>query len=294
MVDYNVLILGNGFSGSLCAEILASAGHRVGILQKSRHPADTLSDPFGEIDLSGNLPMSRDTDNLHILEDASFVNASHYKEKWRVMLRGENGAQRGVVCDYLIDSTGRLARLARACGSRLERTSRLSRVFADMPIHAGREFGLKMERGDAGIWYCARISPTNAQFGVINDVSAIRDRSLKNPRNWMCALNVEAPDIQMHAARSEPPGLHLRPIHEQVTHPPCGPNWAATGSAARAFNPLSGHKRDFAEMSARTVAELADSELRGNDSAAFLRVDYTKAAANFHKTASPRWRESVN
>ncbi|MBW3613549.1 MAG: NAD(P)-binding protein, partial [Chloroflexi bacterium] len=76
---YDFLVVGAGFAGSVCAERLATAGHRVLVVDRRTHIGGNAYD---EVDAAGNLVHRYGPHIFHTNSDAVFAYLSQFTA-WR-------------------------------------------------------------------------------------------------------------------------------------------------------------------------------------------------------------------
>jgi flavin-dependent dehydrogenase len=142
---------------------------------------------------------------------------------------------------FLIDATGRSAKLARRLGARQERIDRLVTVVAVGETRTGADPRMLIEAAERGWWYSATLHSGRTVFAYLTDAdlvprahavshSSVFDVALRSaPHTFARACGVPMSTPRVTSAAST----------RLVT--PVGTDWLAVGDAAAAFDPLSAH-----------------------------------------------------
>jgi flavin-dependent dehydrogenase len=192
---------------------------------------------------------------------------------------------------FLVDATGRPAKLARQLGAQQERVDRLVAVVALGETVTGADTRMLVESSESGWWYSAPLRSGQTVFAYLTDADLI-PRSHNGCRwNALDAALRSAP-CTFERAR----GITFsktRVVSAASTHllTPAGLGWLAVGDAANAFDPLSAHGVVRAISSgfyaAQVVAEYLSVTKQANDRA--LIEDYVRQCSlSWHRYLSER------
>jgi flavin-dependent dehydrogenase len=163
---------------------------------------------------------------------------------WRLFVR-RGGRDAALEADFVIDATGRAARLARQMGARQLRNDRL--VGAAFLLKSQRGEGIKesftlVEAVRSGWWYSARLPDEKLMVVYFTD-SDLLDRKALRAAGWFALLRETE-----HTARRVREGDYNSPAEPKLlaAHAArldvfAGERWLAVGDAAAAYDPLSSY-----------------------------------------------------
>ncbi len=222
------------------------------------------------------------------------VHAARDAARWQLACADDDRCTAG----FLVDASGRVARLARRLGARRHRDEPLVAVVgrgrADPVYRLDRTL---VETVPEGWWYAARL-PDGAPVFMLHTRPADAARLVARPEAWRAALaatrHVAAafPDAVLDAPRAhDAGGAQLDPVH--------GPGWVAVGDAAQSFDPAAAQGIFSALWGGMTVAQAIPAALRGD--AAGLRAYAAtlteirriyRARSQAHYADERRWPEA--
>ncbi|MGW2485716.1 tryptophan 7-halogenase [Streptomyces sp. NPDC001606] len=159
---------------------------------------------------------------------------------WRVTLTAA-GVHRTLHCRWLVDATGRRARVAVRCGALRHRYDRLLAVhlqLADDPRDT--EHLSLVESAADGWWYTAPCHPTGRLVTFFTDTD-LTPAGLTTPEVFLSRLAATVHTAARAVDRPPRPGhLPLRcAAHTARLDPAVGDGWIAVGDAAAAYDPVS-------------------------------------------------------
>lgn len=159
-----------------------------------------------------------------------------------VHLTGPDGHAELVAARFVVDATGRSARVARRLGARRLVHDRLTFVYAFFPPGSGaRASSLTLlEAVSYGWWYAARLPDGQLVVAVAGDPDVVRDRGLHRPAVWSALLGETRHVGGLLAAGAAPalPFIACEAPSARLDRA-CGPGWLAVGDAASSFDPIS-------------------------------------------------------
>ncbi|MGW3076177.1 FAD-dependent monooxygenase [Kitasatospora sp. NPDC001132] len=159
---------------------------------------------------------------------------------WRVTATAP-GAHRTLRCRWLVDATGRRARLAVRCGAVRHRLDRLVAVHLCL-AHDPRdtEHLSLVESAPDGWWYTAPCHPTGRLVTFFTDTD-LTPPGLTDPEAFRRRLATTVHTAARAAGRPPRPGhTPLRcAAHTARLEPAVGDGWIAAGDAATAYDPVS-------------------------------------------------------
>jgi flavin-dependent dehydrogenase len=170
--------------------------------------------------------------------------------RWKLQVAG---ASRPLEADFVVDATGRPARLARRLGASRVRYDRLVGISATLAGDAGRSardtFTL-VEATRSGWWYSARLADGRLVVAYMTDGDLVARQTCR-PEGWRALLEgteLTRARVEEHGARLEelalPGRLRLLPADSSRLTAIVGEGaerWLAVGDAAAAYDPLSSH-----------------------------------------------------
>ena len=140
---------------------------------------------------------------------------------------------------YLVDATGRAARLARALGACIIRPDALTGLavyYNNVPVAGG---GLRVEALPEGWCYAAPLSGDRLVAVVMTDIDLLPPGGAARSAFAQACLADSHLVGPLLLAAKEADAVRGVPSGSQLTDPSCGPGWAAIGDAAMAFDPLA-------------------------------------------------------
>jgi len=144
----------------------------------------------------------------------------------------------GVEADFLVDSTGRSAALARRLGARTRIDHDLVALWAvaegEAPLRLDRPF---VERDGDGWWYAVRLSEVRT-YAALHVEASIAARA-RAPEAWVARLGSTRFLGPLVAAAGPFPAPLGSPAGGSRLEPCRGEGWATCGDSAMAFDPLS-------------------------------------------------------
>jgi len=207
---------------------------------------------------------------------------------------GETSAAR-----WLVDATGRAARLARSLGARRHHDEGLVAVVGEgAPDAALRLSRTLVETTPEGWWYAALL-PGGAPIFMLHTRPAHAARLMRDPCAWRAALAATR-----HVAAAFPGALVDGPLRSFDARggrldPVWGAGWAACGDAALCFDPAAAQGMFSAlhggcELAAAVVAalrgELGPLRTYGERLAEIRRIYRSRVRA--HYAAERRWSDA--
>jgi flavin-dependent dehydrogenase len=230
---------------------------------------------------------------VQFLTETTVTGAAWDKDGWRVGLRSEDGGERTIMGDFLLDATGRRARIARAMEAQPRAHSRLVAVrlrFEESTTEAGsRDSALRIETHAVG-WACAAPLPQERlAVAVFTDADLLPGPITHvGSRDFLVEHFPYVAERVGSATLLDPPTA--MPAHDGTLSLVSGERWMAVGDAAATFDPLSSSGILFALGSALEVARAVEGCLSGRGDAA--RAEYEAAVALFCSQARQRLLET--
>lgn len=140
---------------------------------------------------------------------------------------------------FLVDATGRQARLARQNGARVAAVDRLAAFAQFFQEEQAADPRTLVEAFADGWWYTAGLPDGQRVAVCLTDVDIAQRLRLHEPQAWrrQLAATTEMAQVVSSAVACGP--LMVWPTESRRLDPPAGPNWLAVGDAAAIFDPLS-------------------------------------------------------
>lgn len=196
---------------------------------------------------------------------------------------------------FVVDATGRPARVARQLGASRLLHDLLTFVYGFFPPGSGGEAPslTMLEAVPYGYWYAARLPEARLVIAVASDPEQLRDDALHRPGVWMERLLATK-----HIAKLLVPGAALEEPLTVSNAPsarldcPAGPGWLAVGDAASSFDPLSSQGIHKALQDGLSAARAITAYFNGDGGALDEYVasvgerfdDYVRNRAHFYST----------
>ncbi|MER5988318.1 tryptophan 7-halogenase [Streptomyces sp. NPDC001787] len=187
---------------------------------------------------------------------------------WQITLTTRE-TRRTVRCRWLIDATGRRARIAMRCGAVRHRYDRLVAVHLRLAHDPhDSESRSVVEAAPDGWWYTAPCHPTGRLVAYFTDTD-LAPPALTTPQVFLDLLTT-APHIATRTrGRPARPGDVPRrcAAHTARLEPAAGEGWIAAGDAAAAYDPVSSQGILTALYTGKCAGEAVDARLAGRHSA---------------------------
>jgi flavin-dependent dehydrogenase len=205
--------------------------------------------------------------------------------------------------DFVVDATGRPARLARKLGARRVQDDRLVGIAATLAGGGGaasRDSFTLVEAVPSGWWYSARLASGHLVVAYMTDSNLV-GRSACRPAGWRALLEgaeLTRRRVAEHGASLDGLGERLRllPANSSRLTQIAGDRWLAVGDAAAAFDPLSSHGIGSALGAGFYAAHAIADDLAGQREAPVAYVSLMERAyaeylrlRHAHYLAEQRW-----
>ena len=218
--------------------------------------SDALDDPYGQ-----GLRLHRPSFDVDLRRAAEAADARLWPadvtalersvEGWLIWL--DDGAL--LSARWLIDATGRRARLSRLIGARRRRSAPLVAIYKiGWPERNGDLTRTVIAAGPDGWVYAGRLGDGRWAFGY-HTSSEHAARMLASPADWDDAV-CECPGLaKLFGKIGFAQTLSLRDARGARVDPPIGDGWVACGDAALSFDPIAGQGLFNALYTGMTAAE---------------------------------------
>lgn len=212
------------------------------------------------------------------------VACSRERDKHFILtVRGLNGLET-YRSDFVVDATGRSARLAVSLGARRVMYDRLIAVAGffdgDATTPAEEDSFTLVEAVSSGWWYSSRL-PEGKLIAVYMTDGDLLDPALRRTDAWLALLNKTTYTAQRVCkyASGDPTPPRILPAHTVRLTIVTGDGWLAAGDSAVAFDPLASHGISMAMGSGFHAASSIIEYLSGHTGA--LRVYETLIDRSF-------------
>lgn len=191
-----------------------------------------------------------------------------HRDHWLVSVEGGTIRAR-----YLVDATGRGARLARRAGATVLRADRLVALTARLPAPAGRRGAARtslVESAPFGWWYTAPLPTGESVVMAMTDADLAAQHALHRPERWRRELmeTVHVGGLVNTDAGGNPsPVLCVTRAATSCAHPAAGQGWAAVGDAATASDPIAARGIPTALATGIAAADAIHADAAGSPTA---------------------------
>ncbi|HEX8650248.1 MAG TPA: NAD(P)/FAD-dependent oxidoreductase [Pyrinomonadaceae bacterium] len=165
--------------------------------------------------------------------------------KWALRVKTPTG-DKHLEADFVVDASGRVARLARQFGARHIRYDRLIGVAALMKSEGG--MGIKdsltlVEAVASGWWYSARLPRDQLIVIYMTDSDLVDHNAVRQTRDWFALLDATEQTKRRALAGDYRPVSEPRilPANSARLDKMTGERWLAVGDAAAAYDPLASY-----------------------------------------------------
>jgi len=194
-----------------------------------------------------------------------FRDVARQHDGWVVDIEGPRGHEQ-VLAKYIVDATGRQARVARRMGAQRLVSDRLVGLVCHFALPEGPAVQTTFVETIAdGWWYTAPLPNRQAVVALMTDADLLRALDLRAITGFLAKLATTA-----HAG-TRLLGAHpiteprVFPSESHVLQPAVGAGWVAAGDAACAFDPLASLGVGYAITSGIQAARIVDEWLRGEN-----------------------------
>ncbi len=160
---------------------------------------------------------------------------------WRLFLKDNSGEYSQLETRYLVDATGRQARISKRLGAKSLPCDTLVGISAILDVESDRPKTEEVfiESIPEGWWYSAWLPNGTLIMVLMTDIDIMRQGKLHKEKQWVKLLS-KAPHTKQRVKEGQfvyP--LTVKPAHSHVLDQAVGEDWMAIGDAAIAFDPLS-------------------------------------------------------
>jgi flavin-dependent dehydrogenase len=226
--------------------------------------------------------------------------------RWRLEVESPQGAQ-VYEADFVVDTSGRAARLARALGARRVLYDRLVGVAAYFETRAGVDddsFTL-VEAVANGWWYSARLPGCKLVAVYMTDGDLLEGPAARTSEGWLALLGAAEHTTRRVAEAGGSNMTHPRVVPADTSRltSVAGEGWLAAGDAAVAYDPLASHgitmalgagfhgaKAVFDYLGGRLDAPHRYAALLDSAFAAYLLMRHEQYLAERRWPREPFWR----
>lgn len=167
------------------------------------------------------------------------------KGGWQLKARNSSGEVE-LEADFVVDATGRAARIARGVGLRRVRYDRLvgaAVLLKTQKTAPARDSFTLIEAVESGWWYSSLL-PSNALMVIyMTDSDLVNRKALRQREGWLALLNRNSHTFDRvqdgeFSPSTEP---HIYAANSERASRIAGGRWLAVGDAACAYDPLSSY-----------------------------------------------------
>jgi flavin-dependent dehydrogenase len=231
------------------------------------------------------------------------VQCSRRERGWELVLESPSG-HTSLEADFVVDATGRPARIARRFGARQLRHDRLigAALLLKAPEGTGTEDSFTLvEAVPCGWWYSAPLPGDRLMIAYMSD-SDLLDHGVRET-GGLLTLQEEAEHTLRRVRQGcyrDLAGPRIQPAHTSRLDRVAGECWVAAGDAAAAFDPLSSYGISSAMGSGFYAASAVAESLAGDAGALpayqnLLAEAFARYLSNHHASYSleQRWPEEL-
>jgi len=187
---------------------------------------------------------------IRCISQSQVMDVERKSDQWHLQLQTakEEGvaSRQTLTTRFVVDASGRSARLSRRIGSNLQAFDKLVGIYRfyspsvdDQPGSAHSESGTAIESFTNGWWYTARLPGRTRVTAVMTDADLARSKNYRDGFQYDKAISetrLIADRIAGLTAISVP---RVTAAHTQCLDQIAGRAWLATGDAAFTYDPLS-------------------------------------------------------
>ncbi|NEO99915.1 MAG: NAD(P)/FAD-dependent oxidoreductase [Symploca sp. SIO2E9] len=160
---------------------------------------------------------------------------------WRLFLKDNSGEYSQLETRYLVDATGRQARISKRLGAKSLACDTLVGISALLDFESDRSNTeeVLIESIPEGWWYSAWLPNGTLIVVLMTDIDIMRQGKLHKDKQWVELLSQATHTKQRVRGGQLVYPLAVKPSHSHVLDRAVGEDWMAIGDAAIAFDPLS-------------------------------------------------------
>lgn len=213
--------------------------------------------------------------------------------RWRIRLRHTSGKKFDILAKYIIDATGRKARIARRLGGLSQTYDNLvgASAFYELDAKVQHLHTILIEPAPDGWWYSAPLPGNLLVVTYMTDAAQLQQHGTYEMTHWQSSL-LYAPHTRQRTVTGTKgiyADLTIRPAHTQVLSRIVGDGWLAIGDAATSYDPLSAMGVGSAISSACYAARALIS--RFSDTDCPLLGAYASGMKQQFLRYLPQWRQ---
>lgn len=186
--------------------------------------------------------------------------------RWELLLRHDTEGEFRIIATYLIDATGRNAKVSHQLGVAPNKKDNLVGVgcFLTTPNNHQLEFGHIIESYEDGWWYCAQLPNKQLVVSLFSDADIVSEQRLNSLECWQKKLSQTVHlKKQLQGATLNSDKTWVRNASSQVLQSALPSHFMSVGDAACAFDPISSMGIGFA-LSSGCQAALSIANHREN------------------------------
>ncbi|NEO42032.1 MAG: NAD(P)/FAD-dependent oxidoreductase [Moorea sp. SIOASIH] len=160
---------------------------------------------------------------------------------WRLFLKDNSGEYSQLETRYLVDATGRQARISKRLGAKSLPCDSLVGISAVLDFESDRSKTeeVLIESIPEGWWYSAWLPNGTLIVVLMTDIDIMRQGKLQKEKQWVELLSKAIHTKQRVRGGQLVYPLAVKPAQSHVLDRAVGEDWMAIGDAAIAFDPLS-------------------------------------------------------
>jgi len=160
---------------------------------------------------------------------------------WLLQLHHYSGEEFGIETRYLVDATGRQAKVGRKLGGKSLIYDQLVGVASYFEPSEQQSSGQEVlvESVREGWWYSAPLPNQRLVVALITDTDILQQQQANQYESWSKLLGETKYTIQRVWGGTAVTPLTVKVAHSHILTPAVGDRWMAVGDAATAFDPLS-------------------------------------------------------
>ncbi|MBL4608895.1 MAG: lysine-epsilon-oxidase maturase LodB [Pseudomonadales bacterium] len=221
---------------------------------------------------------------------------------WEARLKHPDHGVFTVRAKYLIDATGRNAKISRRIGMPPKKVDKLVGVGSFFTFQDQRPLpnDQLIETTELGWWYSALLPNQTLVATFFSDADVISKYRLNHTDNWLKLLQASGKmKTRLSGAQSNQGKPWIRSAVSQISNAHQYKNFIAVGDAACSFDPISSMGLGFAMTSACRAATAIMTEQHHSEAIVNYKKDITKNFEQYlvtrrqHYQQEKRWPESI-
>lgn len=173
---------------------------------------------------------------ITLLQNTRVLDVQLIEQKWWQLQLDD---QQAVQARFVVDATGKSAKIARRLGATRHVDDTLTAVSAIIPTPSTLNDLTLIEAVDNGWWYGAKLDECTSLVAFCSDSAIIQGEQCNQPTHWLAHFQQTKMMQQKFGALNTVRAVKQWVAPSAILSPPAANGWLAVGDAASCFDPIS-------------------------------------------------------